>query len=191
MYYILDRFHATHPCRTISDYPYMEDVDWRIGARFVAPPPEPIEIELAPLHPHSSDESPDLPAYFKGRIPLMREDLVSALRHAGVDNLDLYNATVIDPDSDSRVTLYKAVNIIGAISAADMARSNATVHPGGAVIDVDFDGLTIDPAKARGVLMFRLAESINGIVVHERVRDHLLKAGFNELEFLDPADTAL
>jgi hypothetical protein len=48
-----------------------------------------------------------------------------------------------------------------------------------------------DEKKARGALIFRLAESVNAILVHERLRDHLIANGFRNLEFLEPTDVAL
>ncbi len=72
-----------------------------------------------------------------------------------------------------------------------MTESEATVHPGGAVLDVDFDSLVVDEKRARGALIFRLAESTNAILVHEKLRNCLLAKGFNKLQFLDPKDCAL
>ena len=38
-----------------------------------------------------------------------------------------------------------------------------------------------------GQLLFRLAESLGAIIVHRRVKDHLLARGFDMLTFRDPA----
>lgn len=191
MYYVLDRFGAVHPCRWVGKYPYIEGANFREGSRFSVPIPKPLEFTLKPLNPDASDHGPEIPEYLKGKIPLFREDLIAALQSGGVDNLDLYDAVILDPDNGKRHTNFKAVNIIGALSVADMGKSEATVHPGGPVIDVDFDSLAIDEKKARGALIFRLAESVNAILVHERLRDHLIASGFGNLEFLEPSDVAL
>lgn len=191
MYYVLDRFGALHPCRWVAKYPYIEGANFREGARFTVPIPQPLEITLKPLNPDADDHGPEIPDYLKGKIPLFRNDFIEALKKGGVDNLDLYDAVIIDPDDGKRHTTHKAVNIIGALSVADMGKSEATVHPGGPVIDVDFDSLVVDEKRARGALMFRLAESVNAILVHERLRDHLIASGFNDLEFLEPSDVAL
>jgi hypothetical protein len=146
---------------------------------------------MIPMDPNSADHGPEIPEYFKGKIPVMRDDLIGAMHEAGVDNLDLYNVVLIDPANGARHTTHKAVNIIGAVSAADMEKSEATVHTGGPVIDVDFDSLVVDEPRARGALIFRLAESTNAILVHERLRDHLVARGFTKLRFLDPRECAL
>jgi hypothetical protein len=109
-----------------------------------------------------------------------------------VDNLVTYNAAITDPDDGRIHTNYKVVNIIGIVAAADMQNSLATPNPNGPpIIDVDFDRLVIDDAKAGGYLMFRLAESTNGIIVHEHVRNVLLDAGFQDLAFHDTRTIAL
>lgn len=191
MYYVLDRFGAANPCRWIGKYPYIDGVDWKSGARHKMTIPNPLELTLKPLNPDASDHSPELPEYFKGKIPLFRLDLIAAFKEAGVDNLDFYDVVLSDPDNGGRHSNYKAVNIIGAISAADMEKSEAVVHANGPLIDVDFDSLTIDEKKTRGALIFRLAESTNAILVHEKLKNHLLAKGFTKLEFLNPKEVAL
>ena len=191
MYYVLERFGALHPCRWVDDYPYIEDVDFTMGARITTPFETPLEFPLKRLNPDSSDHGPEIPEYLKGEIPLFRADLIEAMSSAGVDNLELYDAVIIDPQTGERYTTHKAVNIIGVVAAADLGKSDATVHPGGAVIDVDFDRLVLDDRLAVDALIFRLAESTNAILVHDKLRDHLIASGFTNLEFLDPEDVAL
>ncbi len=191
MFYVLDRFGAHHPCRWITNYPYVRGLKWQSGSRHSVPVPAPLQITLDPLNPSSSDHGPDLPEYFKGTIPLFRNDLLDAMKSCGVDNLDLYEVILRDPDDGRTYTNYKAVNIIGAVAAADMGKSKATVHTGGPVIDVEFDTLVVDEGKPRGALIFRLAEATGTILVHEKLRDHLLAKGFDKLEFLDPGEVAV
>jgi hypothetical protein len=191
MYYLLDRFGAKNPCRWIDDYPYVEGLKWRAGQRHSLQVPSPLEFTLKPLKANASDHGPELPEYFKGSIPLFRNDLLAAMLEGGVDNLEGYDAVLVEPDGSKRHHEHKAINIIGVISAADMARSDATVHANGPLIDVDFDSLAIDEKKTRGALIFRLAESTNAILVHEKLKNHLQARGFTKLEFLDTKDVAL
>ena len=48
--------------------------------------------------------------------------------------------------------------------------------------------LVIDESRTHGELMFRLAESVTGVVVHEKVKSHLEEAGFDDLTSVDPAE---
>lgn len=191
MYYIFDRFGAHHPCRWITFYPYIPDLDWESGARHNVPVPNPLQIGLDPMDASAADHGPEMPEYFKGTIPLVRGDLVDALKSAGIDNIDYYNVLLSDPDSGRTHTNYKAANIIGVIAAADMQKSKATVHTGGPVLDVEFDDLVLDEGKPRGALIFRLAEATGTILVHERLKDYLLAKGFDKLEFLLPGEVAV
>lgn len=191
MYYLFERLGVGRPCRWIGRYPRLGGVFFDEGTRITGDVPDPLEVTLKPLNPDAADHGPEIPEYFPGRVPLFRDDLIEAMRRGGVDNMDVYNAVLIDPDSGRRHTTHKAVNIVGLISAADMTNSNATVHPGGPLIDVDFHGLVVDEAKAQGALVFRLAESTRAVLVHERLRDHLLASGFDSLDFLPPDRVAL
>lgn len=190
MYYVMER-DGTRPGRWVDDYPFLRTVDFTLGSRIKSTVPKPLEISLKRINPHADDHGPELPEYLQGEIPLFRRDLVEAMVAAGVDNLDLYDAVLVDPEDGRRHETHQAVNIIGAIAAADMAQSAATVHTGGPVIDVDFDGLVVDERRTGDALLFRLAESTNAILVHERLRDHLLAAGFRNIAFYDPKDVAL
>jgi len=110
------------------------------------------------------------------------------LREIGHEELGSW----IDPAPDSIITDYKAVNILGLVAAADIGKSIATPCDGVPLIDVDFDELVIDLARTRGIKMFRLAESTNAILVHESLRDALLKKGFGpEIAFHDLEEAAI
>lgn len=128
------------------------------------------------------------------------EDFHRQLREAGVDDVDGYLRGIgherlegwIDPRPGAVFTGYKAVNVLGLVAAADLGRSQATVHDGVALADVDFDHLALDDSRTHGLRMFRLAESTNAIVVHESVRDALLDRGFGpDLAFHDLGQAAI
>jgi hypothetical protein len=190
MYFILGQ--NTKPRRWIDDEPFLEGISFWRGAKIIKPIPSPLEYTLKRLNKHAEDHAPHLSSMMPGRIPLFREDLIAALRECGVTNVELYDAAVKDPDNGQTYTNYKAVNILGLIAAADMAKSGATVHPGGPpLIDVEFDHLEIDLTKTRGVLMFRLAEAVATVLVHAKVRDHLLAKGFDDLAFYVPREAAV
>ena len=56
------------------------------------------------------------------------------------------------------------------------------------MIDTDFDGFTIDETKIGDLLMFRMAECITAILVHEKVRRGLERHAIPYLDFYEPAD---
>lgn len=57
-------------------------------------------------------------------------------------------------------------------------------------MSADIDSLVVDPAKADGALMFRLAESVNTILLHESVCDAIEAAGIDTLTFYEPESWA-
>jgi len=188
-YFILER--GDSPRRWVDEEPWELAPSFRQGHIIAEPVQTPLKFALKPWIRDSSDHGPYMPSYLRRSIPLFREDLVKALSEAGVRELDLYDAVIEDPERpDQPHTNYKAVNLIGLIGAADMGQSSFTEHSGGAIGDVDFDDLVIDDNKAKGRLIFRLAESTNIIMVHKRVRDHLLAKGFDDLEFYEPDEIA-
>ncbi len=124
--------------------------------------------------------------------PLWRDDFIAALKECGTYNFDLYEVAIRDLDDGTVHTNYKAVNVLGLVAAANMDKSVATVHDGIALIDVDFDELVVDETKTKDIQMFRLAESSNAILVHERLRDALLERGFGaDIAFYDLKEAAI
>jgi hypothetical protein len=117
--------------------------------------------------------TPVMPAYFS-ESSLMHENLVAALRAAGVDNLQLLPAVIRNPETGQQHTDYVVVNVIGLVSCANIDESRteplADVHY--------FHDLVIDPTRVGDLLLFRLAESQMEIIVHERVAEAIRAGGF-------------
>ena len=118
-------------------------------------------------------------------LPLMTRRLYEALRKAGVDNVDAYTAEIVNPKS-GQTWDYVAFNIVGKIPAADLEKSKIAPSSTERGISMDFDSLSIDERAARGALLFRLAESVNAIVVHECVKRHVEQIGIDTLTFVVP-----
>ena len=182
MYYVLGCFGPIDEDRTAVLDIINTDVAWQMGSRFVTPPPTPVEVTLNPDFPGVM-----VPMYDAG-ILLFTERMLLAIREAGVDNLDVYDAVVRDTATGRPYKEYKAVNIVGAIACADLGKSDYQAPSGSEIVDVDFDSLAIDESKTRGVLMFRLAECITAILVHEKVKKNLEKHKIPHLDFYRPED---
>lgn len=160
---------------------------WLRGQPIDAPVPQPLVFTVAPDEDDREPEEPGvLLEMYQDSYVLMTDRLVNALRDAGVDNLQLFDAAIRDPRTGSTATNYKVVNVIGVVAAADLGKSAYTAS-GAPLIDVSFDSLVIDEKRVGGLLLFRLAESLSAIIVHDRVKQHLLANGFDMLTFRDPA----
>jgi hypothetical protein len=155
-------------------------LNWILAKKFSQPVPVPIRITL------NANNGLMMPMFNRG-ILVLSDELLAALAEAGIDNLDCYEAELFNPATGKRFTNYKAVNIIGAVAAADLAKSECQVH-GEPQFDVDFDSLVLDEAKTHGLLMFRLAECVTGIVVHESVKRCVERRGIRYLDWVLPEE---
>jgi hypothetical protein len=177
--------------------PPARDKRWEAGLLFAGenrgedlqPPPVPIPIKTQP-------EDPELPNVYAelywNPIPLMSRRLVSALRAAGVDNMQTYDTRLDNVEGQSPPSLdhYLAVNVVGRVSAADLGKSKTNPEVTETMVSMDFFSLSVDEAKARGFLMFRLAENITTVLVHERVKEHVEAGGIDTLTWLKPEEWA-
>lgn len=122
---------------------------------------------------------------YDGNICVMSSRLVSSLKDSGVDNIDCYPVLLKNTETNE-IYHYHAVNIIGIIAAADLKNSKWESYDNKALFDVHFEQLELNEEAAHGTLMFRLAEHTGTILIHERVRSHLVAANFETLRFLEP-----
>jgi hypothetical protein len=182
VYYVLGCFGPGDEDRAGIGDILNTDLNWQTGSRFESPPPTPVEVTLNPEFPGLM-----MPMFDSG-ILLFSERMIKALTESGVDNLDLYDAVIRDVATGKSYREYKAVNIIGLVSCADLSRSDYTAPSGSPLIDTDFDSLAIDETKAGGLLLFRLAECITAILVHEKIRRDLERQAIPYLDFYEPSD---
>src|SRR5947209_1276127 len=113
MYYLLECYGPADQERMAIDS-VPPGISWHRGERFSDPVPTPLPVTL--------DGDGILVPMFNRGILLFSDDLVSAVREAGVDNIDVYEVELLDPVNNQRYTNYKAINIIGLVAAADLAK---------------------------------------------------------------------
>ena len=177
MYYMLECYGPKYEERQAIDI-VPTGFSWMRGLEFTSPPDAPLEVLM-------DGDGIMMPMFDRG-ILLFRDDLIKAIESAGVDNLDCYDAVLIDPVANVRYENYRAVNIIGLVAAADLSKSEYSAPSGVPLIDTDFDSVVIDEEKAMGLLMFRMAECLSAIVIHEKVKQHIERAGIPYLDFIQP-----
>lgn len=105
---------------------------------------------------------------------LMHKKLVDVLKNSGVDNLQTFPAIITEEARDTIIEDYLVVNVVGLVACAAVDASDSIPFAGG----LFFNNLVIEPKKAHGLLMFRLAESKLDVLVHERVAKELQKHDF-------------
>lgn len=190
MYYILD---CEEPLSEDDEAPLMDIRNcfrikgvwsWKSGQPLERDKiPNPIEIEFKPLHGY---KGPPVELLDVG-VPIMTERLAQALVASGVDNIEFFDV-VLKNVSTGATYPYKAYNIVGLVAATDLEKSQWESYDGNPVADVSFDTLVLDDAKAKGFLLFRLAENVNAIVVHESVQKQICSRGIDTLTFINPED---
>lgn len=159
---------------------------WKSGQRFEdgeANFESPIRIEFEPLRGYvgSPVDLLDL------GIPIMSERVAVAMEAAGVSNIEWFDALITNVVT-RQTFAYRAYNVIGLIAAADLGKSEWESADAKLVGDVSFEALALDASKAKGALLFRLAENVNALVVHERVRATIEGVGIATLKFALPED---
>lgn len=165
------------PASTLRDHAPLPRGAWMTGHRIDYEVPTPLPYGLDPDYPGA------LLPFYKSGAPLFRADLLQALAGAGVDNLQLYDAVLLDPERNARHTDYKAVNIVGVVRGADLETSSLMGTTDSTLVDVDFARLAFAPSIPADLLMFRLAEAVNAIVVHARVRAAIEAGGIPGMTF--------
>ena len=117
----------------------------------------------------------------------MTVDFLEALRSAGVDNIDTYDAALESEDGSVRLPGYKAYNIVGTVTAADVAKSEFSPDNPSRQIDASIRSLVVDETKTKGLLLFRLAESVDTILIHHSVKTVLEARNFRGVLFTPPS----
>ncbi|WP_163997959.1 imm11 family protein [Pyxidicoccus caerfyrddinensis] len=183
-YYVLKCFDPPHFYKARVEY---RDDDafrfWNSGEPLENHPALPMRVPVA------TDRQTVMAEFWDATPALMTKRLLDALTAAGVNNLEVFPAVLID-SSGAETTNHVAFNLVGLIAAADL---NATRFAPGTerrMIDSDIDHLVVDPSKTGGALMFRLAEAVNVILVHEKVKTAIEAAGIDTMTFMLPEDGA-
>ena len=143
--------------------------------------PSPIEITFDPFRGYTGPPE----EYRDIGIPLMSVRLASALLESGVDNIQFFD---IDQKNSAtgQIYEYRAFNIVGLVSAADLEQSDWSSYDNKPIADVSFRKLVLEESKIPNLLLFRLAENINAVMIHENVHTHILSKNIDTLDFVNP-----
>ena len=141
------------------------DVLWGQGMLYTGTVPRPLRASL------SADCGNVMPDLDLGKPPIISQRLADALAKAGVDNLQLFEIEISDPRNRAVYRDHLAMNVIGAVSCADLEASEYRSRD---IPRVNFTKLVIDEQRAAGLHLFRLAESLKYILISQQVRDALV-----------------
>lgn len=187
-YYILNvdyTYGAVDPMMlgSMPDLPEENEDDWMFGQPFTVEPEQPIFVAIR-------EDNENLTALnFYKNPPVATKAFVDALVEAGVDNIVTYDV-VLRSRTDPSITVdgYKAINIIGWVKAAGPGTVYLTDSRIG---DASMKNVELEPRPVKGLYMFRLAQRMRTIVVHEKVKQYLEAKGFKDLIFTEPGDALI
>jgi hypothetical protein len=157
-----------------------DDFDFNTGNRFNPQFPTPVVFQL-----DDDIGGREWPTLLLPQ-PVFHIKFLSALRLAGVSNIDEYSVEFIDRDDNHFPTArdYRAVNIIGLVDCIDLKRSEFE--------DFDemyiFESITLNKEKAGNADFFRLARAESYIVVSSRIAARIGTRSFPDVRF-DPMDS--
>ena len=179
-YYVLEGENPKRMLLYDFDDPGPQD-SWLIGQRFHSAPTQPVIVAIQPGY-----ERAELLPYF-GTPPVMSYEFYESLQRAGVDNIEAYDAVLQSEDGAVQHRGFKAFNIVGLISAADLTQTQFSSSNPERLIDAGIESLTIDPSKPKGLLMFRLAEYVGAVIVHDKVKRAIEAKPFPHVVFREPS----
>jgi hypothetical protein len=153
----------------VTDDPVPRPGLFMLGQPFTQVLPEPVVFPV-----DNTDEHP--PRGMEGiSVPVWSGALLRSLQGAGVDNLQVFHA-ILRNDAGREWRDYFAVNVLGAVSC--MAKSTEATRVAERPSGMQFakvHKLVINPARAAGLELFRLAESPTILLMHQRLFDVLQK----------------
>jgi len=181
LYYVLSSENPKRMLLGSLKDPSFED-SWLFGRRFGAPPATPVIVAIKRGY-----EKAELLDYF-GTPPVISVRMYETLLKAGVDNLDVYDALLASEDDKIQYTGFKAFNVIGLVKAADLQKTAFSADNESRLIDSSIDSLAIDDSKAKGLLLFRLAEYVGAVVVHESIKRAIEAQNMPYVTFREPGE---
>jgi hypothetical protein len=120
----------------------------------------------------------ELPTFFSTPAWVARRQVYSDLHHLGIDNIQAYEARIEDPVDGRVIGDYQFLNVVGLVSCADMAHSEAeTIGPGMVMIN----DLVLDSHRVPSLDLFLLAEDTDKMIVSQRVHDYFRKQGYPDV----------
>jgi hypothetical protein len=176
MYFIMTCLSSEDGYLATLDYDVSDDPDplrsWMSGERFDIAPPVPVRLTRVPR------ADTVLAEMWQSPVAVMSDRLHQALLSAGVSNLDVYPAEILDEETGLVHPRFVAFNIVGRIAAAE----RLTRHDDVLVSAPELSAELID-----GALLFRLDEAANAIVVHQSVKRAVESAGIDTMTFIEPS----
>ncbi|CAD5372898.1 conserved hypothetical protein [Rubrivivax sp. A210] len=146
--------------------------DWIAGHAFEAPPLQPLRLRA------SARPGTMLPALRQTPVPLMTRALHAAMCEAGVANIDVYAAQIVDADGCLLSDEHLAFNVVG------------TLRSGPPCDGARLTTVRLNAAGAGSLLLFRVVDAPYALVATRLLRRRLPPQALAQLRFTRAAEWA-
>jgi len=184
MYYLMDwriTEDDNQPGLAEIDVVPVTEVPWTMGMYWDEPVKQPISLVI------DADSGEQMPDAFLLGIPLFSTRLLDLLTSLGVDNIQTYDAIITDPRTNISFDNYKAVNIVGLVSCANLEESEYIEGSGAPLMY--FDRLVLNKDIPTDLHMFRLAESAGTILISAAIAKKIISNKLTGMRLL-PLESA-
>jgi len=117
--------------------------------------------------------------------------LRAVLTAVGVDNIDYYPCRITNPADGTTSEDYMLANVIGKVECIDLAQSDLEMHPMLPNAIQFINTLVLNEEAIGDALIFRLADFLPIVVVHEKVKEAVAAAGVTGVRFYEPENVPL
>jgi hypothetical protein len=121
-----------------------------------------------------------LPTFFTEAGVVATNEFHQALVDIGINNIQAYQALIIDKVDGRKIEGYCFLNIVGLVSCANLDESEAEILGEDMLI---INQLVLDGSKIPPLDIFLVAEDTDNIIVSERVYRHLSARGYDDVYF--------
>lgn len=143
-----------------------------LGADFVPP----FVVVLDPDLPDAA-----LPTFFESPAWIATRTFHATLLAAGITNVEAIAVEMHDEAKGRVIDDYLLLNIVGRVACAVPSKSETrTLGDGMTVVD----RLVVDPARVPELDLFVADEDTDCMIVSERLRNHIVAAGYDDVRFV-------
>ena len=166
---------GVHPVHPIKRSPSLPGGPWYHGLPLKIDVPLPMQYQLDEGYPDGIVKM----LYGNKAYPVMHQNLAKVLEAAGVNNLELFPAEILNPDTKVVYTDYLAFNIVGILSAMDVEKSVAMDK----YLEIGFESVFFKKETQSSLQVFRLAENCSAICVSESIKKAVEEAAIEGIVF--------
>ena len=140
-----------------------------------------IESIVEPVHIQLGEGSESRTDFLESPYFIMSNAMREAFEGYGINNIDYFKSTLINPTDGTEHTDFWLGNVLGLVSCVDEENSNYKNAGGRHVLR----GFAVDEKVAQEQALFRLKENSRLILISTNLQEHLQQSGLVGIYFQD------